>query len=254
MFDAYVLARKKSMPRWVPPTVAAAILVHAAALSGVIVHGYWAIEALPMPKSSVEMVVPPPAPPPPAGRPAVLPAAGPKQGKLRPPPRDPTQPVRITAAEPTQGGGGSGDATAGGGSGSGDGPGSGDCVGITCSDDGPPVIPGSDPPDDGGDTDPPIVSQAEIDRQFLSGQREIHPDAGTRARMDRDGVTLVRPVMKLCLDGGGRVASIDTIASSGYPEYDAKIRSIMRSWRYKPFKNGAHTTVCAPVTFIYTIR
>jgi TonB family protein len=61
--------------------------------------------------------------------------------------------------------------------------------------------------------------------------------------------------VKVCLDAGGRPSSLKTIKSSGYPDYDRKIRSEMNRWRYRPFQVGGEAVpVCSTVTFIYRIH
>lgn len=248
MFD-HILEQKKSLPRWLAPALAAAILFHACGLSAAIVHGYWDVDALPLPKSRVELVVPAPSPPPPAA--AAQRPAGPQRPTTLRPPVGPTQPVRLLTPPPAAASGGGGASERPGlNLGTGLGLDNSDCVGITCGDD-PSVPPGDD--DDDDDTKKTRdIGETEVNRQFLSGERQIHPDDATRARMSRDGMTGTRVVVKMCLDSRGHVISVDTLRSSGYPDYDARIRSVMRTWRYRPFSGD--TTVCAPITFQYNLR
>ena len=56
----------------------------------------------------------------------------------------------------------------------------------------------------------------------------------------------------MCLSSGGSVDKLQVLKSTGYAAYDSKIKSTMRSWRYRPFKvNGRAVPVCTSVTFIY---
>jgi TonB family protein len=252
MFNNLLEARRP-IPRWVAPTLAAAILLHACALSGAIVHGYWDVDKLPVPRGRVDLVVPAPSPPPPAGaRPsAPRPTSGEAVKRTAP---ETTQPIKLLdrkPALPAAGDSGSG-ASSGLGSGQGIGDGTGECVGIACGPD-----TDSEPPPDTRtrDDDEPEIrnrTQDEVDRNFLSGERQIHPDDATRTKMSRDGLTSARIIVKMCLSAAGRVTSLDMLASSGYPEYDAKIKARMRAWRYSAF--GGDQIVCAPVTFLYNLR
>jgi TonB family protein len=250
MFDTLLEARRP-IPKWVAPTLAMAILLHACALSAAIVHGYWDVDRLPVPKGRVDLVIPAPNPPPPAGAkpraPKPTDAARPAVHKAP----DTTQPVKLSAQVPAPTGGADGGGTGNGlGQGNGIGDGTGECVGIACG----PEIDSDPPPEIPKSTEPPIRNEPidVVDRNFVSGERQIHPEDTTRTRMSRDGLTRTKVVVKMCLSGAGRVTSLEMIASSGYPEYDAKIRTKMRAWRYSPFKGDA--TICTPVTFHYNLR
>ncbi len=250
MFD-HILEQKKPLPGWLAPALAAAILFHVLGLSAAIVHGYWDVDMLPMPKSRVELVVPAPSPPPPAAA-ASRPQTTQNRPQLKPAPNVPTQPVRLITPPPTAGGGPAGEKLGLGlGTGAGTGLDGSDCVGITCGDD-PTPPPGSDGDGDGGGKKTRDVAETEINREFVSGERQIHPDDATRTKMSRDGLTSTRAVFKMCLSSQGRVISIDTLRSSGYPDYDARIRSVMRTWKYRPFSGD--TILCAPITFQYNLR
>jgi TonB family protein len=57
---------------------------------------------------------------------------------------------------------------------------------------------------------------------------------------------------KICLDTQGNVRNVVLVKSSGFPEYDDKIRTQMNSWRYRPYTvNGSAVAACTAVTFIY---
>ncbi len=94
----------------------------------------------------------------------------------------------------------------------------------------------------------------------LSGETQIVPPDTVKTQMLRDGKDLSRGSFQLCIDAGGRIASITPLGGgTKYPAYDAKITTAMRAWRYKPYtvvSQGKTVAVpaCSVVTFVYTIK
>ncbi|HTM23435.1 MAG TPA: TonB family protein [Kofleriaceae bacterium] len=248
MFD-HVLAERRPVPRWLAPVLAAAILFHVLVLAAAIIHSYWNVDRLPVPHGRLELLVPVPTPPPPAGRAASAPRSNLPANQVRVVSGS-IQPVHIdqTRPQPSGGGGAGGGSSDGFGQGGGIGDGPGTCIGITCSE------TTSEPPDIKV-VEPPTVRNepiAVVDKHFLSGTRQIHPDESTQSKMGRDGTTSTRAVVKMCLGPDGHVDSLDLLQSSGYPDYDAKILATMRAWRYSEF--GGQAIICSPVTFVYNVR
>ncbi len=113
----------------------------------------------------------------------------------------------------------------------------------------PPPPPPPPPP-----ARPMNIAPTAFEAQRIAGDKAIPPDDATRAAIAADGTRRVQVVVKLCIDDAGAVAVVTVLKSSGYPAYDAAIRSTIRAtWRFRPFMvNGASAAVCSAVTFIYT--
>jgi TonB family protein len=67
-----------------------------------------------------------------------------------------------------------------------------------------------------------------------------------------------RPVLianvKLCVDAAGEPSSVTMLRSSGFLDYDAKLRAAVRTWRYRPFVvDGNARPVCTDVAFRYQV-
>lgn len=91
----------------------------------------------------------------------------------------------------------------------------------------------------------------------ISGETQITPPDTVKTQMLRDGKERTTGSFKLCIDTSGRISSIAPIGNAtGYPAYDTKITSTMRSWQYRPYLVNNRTPVpaCSVVTFVYTIK
>lgn len=87
----------------------------------------------------------------------------------------------------------------------------------------------------------------------IQGEHVIVPDEPTQSAMWKAGNPRVTASFKLCLDISGVVTKIQTLKSTGYPAYDAKIQSEMRNWRYRSYLlDGKAVPVCTAVTLVYT--
>ena len=99
--------------------------------------------------------------------------------------------------------------------------------------------------------EPKMVLQVALEQQRISGDKDIQPPNDVATKISRAGKRVVG-VVKMCLNTGGKVKSINMLKSTGHPSYDAKIKSKIRLWKYRPFKvNGKPVPVCTSVTFIY---
>lgn len=99
---------------------------------------------------------------------------------------------------------------------------------------------------------PKTVMPSTLEEKRIAGEAHIWPDAATKQGMRLYDQKQVIAVFKLCVGTDGRVFSLNILKSSGYPEYDRKLRDNMRKWRYRPFViNGNATPVCTSQTFIY---
>jgi hypothetical protein len=250
MFDSYVLARQRQLPKWVVPVFVTAIILHALVLSGAVVHGYWAIEKLPLPKGGIELVVaPPPPPPPPAkkGNPANKPKTDVK--KVTKVVKETVQPVKldkpVEVAVETEG---IGDPD-----GADDGDPNSTCTGPTCDNNAPPIEePPPPPPKKDPPAPPQIVPQVALQAQMISGEKQIVPDDTTKTMIFRDGKNRLVSTFKICVNSGGNVSTIEMMKSTGYGAYDSKLKGGMRGWKFRPFMvNGKAVSICSAYTFIY---
>ncbi len=99
---------------------------------------------------------------------------------------------------------------------------------------------------------PQSVPPSLLESLRIAGSKRIVPDANVKADIRASGKTKVVASMKLCLDERGNVSSVAQLKSSGFPAYDRKLTTEMRSWLYRPYKiNGRPVAVCTAVTFIY---
>lgn len=98
-----------------------------------------------------------------------------------------------------------------------------------------------------------IVVARLIEGSRIDGDPQIEPPDTVKQSMVRSGLDSVRGTVKMCLDREGRVRSLRVLRSTGQPEYDQRLLTGMRSWRYRPYKldSGAAVPVCTVVTFIY---
>lgn len=171
-------------------------------------------------------------------------------------------------------GSGSGSGT---GTGEGSDSGSGSCLGDDCVGDetavkaicGNGILETSESCDDGntagGDgcsatcgREPPktaILPPALFQGLRISGETQIHPSDVTKSQMLHDGANRTLGTVKLCIAVDGSISSTSLISSTKYAEYDAKLVSTARTWRYRPYTvNGRPMPACSAVTFVYTIQ
>ena len=89
----------------------------------------------------------------------------------------------------------------------------------------------------------------------IAGDTAVHPSTSTQTQMMRDGADKVVGTLKVCIATDGSIASTSLQHSTKYPDYDDKLVSAARDWRYRPYTlNGTPVPVCSMVTFIYRIR
>ncbi len=112
----------------------------------------------------------------------------------------------------------------------------------------PPPVPVAKPPQA-----PKVVPAAVLGRLHrIAGEAQIGPPSSTRNAMSRKAQHELTAILLLCLDKGGAVNKQHLIRSSGYPEYDSKLLSGVRRWRYQPYRaNGKPVAICTQLTFRY---
>jgi protein TonB len=267
MFENFTAAKRKKLPRWLLALLLFSIGVHALVIGAMVLHGWWKVDKLGLPKEGVTIAVVSPPPPPPAARKGVEKPSdsSARPDRVRRPVDETTQPVRLLSDEPVTLGGagdqlGRPDGVVDGTEDGTDGP----CVGPGCSTIGipessgePPCVGPSCDECTGDDCDDTIdaVPDVVIEQRRIGGERRIYPPDTTKAAIVRDRLRRVVVTVKMCLSKGGTVQHLEVLRSSGYPEYDALIRSTMRTWKYSPFEvNGNAVPVCTSVTFIYNQR
>jgi TonB family protein len=263
MFDNFTAAKRKKLPRWLAALLLSSIAIHAAVIAAMVLYGWWQVDKLTLPRGGVTLAVATPPPPPPAARKGAEKRQQERSTEVRRHVTDTTQPVRVTSAEPVSLG------DAGDQLGRPDGSESGTagpegCVGPGCSTIDVPDLGGEPPPCVGPDCttctgddcdEDHIVPQVAIEERRTHGDPKIYPPDTTVTAIKRDGVSRVVTTVKMCLSARGTVRQLDVLKSSGYPAYDALIRSTMRTWRYEPFTvNDEAVPVCTSITFIYNQR
>lgn len=246
MFDNYVVAKNTKRAKWVVPIVTVAALLHALAGGGLLVWQMWEINELDRPDSGGDLSLlsaPPPPPPPPGGsKKKVEPKKQVKKVTETVQPDERKEKPEVTEESTEEVGveGGVEGGVVGGVVGGVLGGVEGGVLGGVGT--APPPPP----------SEPQIVPQVALEAQRISGQKDIQPPNDVNVAIRRAGKRAVG-VVKMCLTSGGSVKSLKVLKSTGYPSYDAKIKSTMRQWRYRPFRvNGKAVPVCTSVTFIYT--
>jgi TonB family protein len=257
MFDDFEKPRPR---RWQTAVIVVSAVVHAAAIGGVAVAAMWKIEKLDVSDNrDITFRVPAPqgaSAPPPAARLAVQKAQV-TPPKIKPPvPVQPTivkDPVTLTTGTTTNATG-----TTTGPGGNGNDPDADPQNPGTCLN--PPCVPGGD-----GDPEPePVVKKDPEPEQTpivppnvgkglrISGNEQIHPPEMVRVDMLHQGKSQLSATFQVCVGRDGHVDALRTLKSSGFADYDAKLLSEMRQWRYRPYLvNGKPSPMCTVSVFQY---
>lgn len=250
MFDNYVGAKTAKSGAWTANLVLAAVILHVFAGAALLIQGWWSIDELERPQmASVSSgTAPPPPPPPPGGSSKKIERKKAKVTKVKEvtqvDERKEKPKVDEDASESPDEGveGGVEGGVVGGVVGGVIGGVEGGVLGGTL---------GAEPPPPPPIAEPKIVPQVALEAQRVSGDKDIQPPNDVGIKISRAGKR-VTGVVKMCLNGSGNVNSLNMLKKTGYPTYDAKLKSKMRQWKYRPFKvNGKPVPVCASVTFIY---
>jgi protein TonB len=249
MFDNYVGAKTAKTGAWTAELVLAAMALHVFAGAAMLIKSWWTIVEIDRPTraSAGLSSAPPPPPPPPGGSnkkvekkikiKKVKEVTQIDERKVKPKIEESS--TDESEDEGVEGGveGGVVGGVVGGVIGGVE----GGVLGGTLGGEPPP------PPMD----EPKMVLQVALEAQRISGDKDIQPPNDVSVKIAREGKRVVG-VVKMCLNTGGNVKSINMLKSTGHPAYDAKIKSKMRLWKYRPFKvNGKSVPVCTSVTFIY---
>lgn len=96
---------------------------------------------------------------------------------------------------------------------------------------------------------PPSV----LENNRIAGLKQIEPDPATQLEIRRSGKDKIIGSFKLCVAVDGEISTVSQLKSTGFADYDAKIITGLKTWRYMPYiYNGGVVPVCTAVTFIYS--
>ena len=99
---------------------------------------------------------------------------------------------------------------------------------------------------------PPPVAPSVIEGLRLTGDKLIEPDDATKKAIHDSGKAKVVGAYKMCVDETGAVSSVRQLKSTGFPAYDLRIATTMKTWTYRPLiVNGNPAAACTAMTFVY---
>ncbi len=255
MFDRYTSSKRKKKHMGRRALAVGSVLIHLAIAGGLIIMGFWEINEIGRPNRGVAMAT---SFSPSSGGGAEKPAAKKVERKKRlvrdsrqPDPR-PQEEVKTGSQSSTEGKGGDLNATGtntGTGIGIGiAGPGGIPCLDLAGCDGSGPGVPEIRPTPEAKLLPPTVLSEL----RRVAGDPQIQPPTSTQNAMSQRNQRRALAVVKMCLDTEGVVNRPTIVKSSGYAEYDAKLLSKIRRWRYRPYRaNGAAIAICTHLTFIY---
>lgn len=100
-----------------------------------------------------------------------------------------------------------------------------------------------------------VIDPVELKSYRRSGTILVQPDDKTKLAMQAAHASRLIGAFRLCLDDHGRVASIRTLRSTGFPAYDGELHAAMQQWVYAPYLDDGHAVpVCTDERFIYHQR
>lgn len=117
------------------------------------------------------------------------------------------------------------------------------------------VVGGAPPPPPPPPPAPPTnIPPTMLEGNRIAGEKAIVPDDMTKVEIQQAGKDKLVGSWKLCVTPTGAVSSVYQLKTTGFPRYDTKIETEMRTnWRYRPYLvNGKAVPVCTAVTFIYS--
>ena len=267
MFDQLVTATGPSGSRRVRNVViTTSVVVHAAAITLLAIGAMWQIDKLEVQDSPVRAAFMMPAPPPAGGSPPATAALVPvkvKERKTKPTEptqpkidEDPDDPIEEIKTETTGSGTGTGTGTGTARTGDGDGDdtgGDGDCNEEPCGEDTTKKVEKKkiEKKDRGTET----IDQGTATRLRISGNDQIAAPNSVRQQMMRIEKQKVIGTVKLCVGTDGRVDSAKIARSTGYDDYDDKLLSEMRAWKYQAYQHeGEPTRFCTYITLVYIMK
>jgi periplasmic protein TonB len=274
MLEHFTAGHRTQRRRRLGPAATLSIVAHVCALAGLIAAASWRVDKLKVSDSPIFLA-------------AAIGPSLPAMGDAEPPPKpkapkrprvrvDIAQPEEDREAEPPEESDDGGDGLDDGGDG---GPIGGCPPGMECSESASTLPPPPPAPvcgngqlepgeqcDDGGrasgdgcsptcGVERTVVASQAIEGYRISGDPQIAAPDSVRSQMMRKAQTSTTGVVKMCLGADGTVHSLSILRSTGYPEYDQRLTSRMRDWRYRPYQVGGRSVpVCTVVRFIYRMQ
>ncbi|HEY4058074.1 MAG TPA: hypothetical protein VGM39_15775 [Kofleriaceae bacterium] len=118
------------------------------------------------------------------------------------------------------------------------------------------VAPPPPPPPPDGAAASGSVPPRLLEGYRTGGEKVIVPDPETKAAIIKSDKERVIGSYKLCLDATGAITNVTTLKQTGFPAYDEKIISTMKStWTYNGYVvDGKAVPVCTAVTFVYSTK
>lgn len=257
MFETTLHSKPKSKYRHL--LAGGSVIIHLIAGCAFLVLSLWEIDELRRPSRGIAMGNPLAMPAPQGGsakaEPKRLDRPEPKVKKVKDRQPSDTKPEKASTAEK------SGDDSGGNGIGIGTGPGEGEG----------PAGPGTGlgigldiclDPDLCAPPPVPVAAEVETPEHVpaavlgtlrrTAGEAQIQPPSATKNAMSRTGKDSIKAILLMCLDKSGAVTRKQIVRSSGYADYDAKLRSGVARWRYEPYRaNGKPAAICTQLTFVY---
>ena len=93
------------------------------------------------------------------------------------------------------------------------------------------------------------ITGEDLHEHRIAGDRVITPDDVTKTEIFRAGKTNIVGTFHVCIDAEG-IPTVAMLKSTGFADYDKKLATGMRAWRFEPFERVA----CAQVSVVYTQR
>jgi protein TonB len=98
------------------------------------------------------------------------------------------------------------------------------------------------------------ITSVEMAALRISGETQIEPSLERKQALAAAQRYQLVVDLRVCISDLGAVTSVDVVRSSGFADYDARLVTKARAWRYRPYSlDGVAQPVCAPVRFDYRL-